>query len=176
MLPMITDMGGNVGIQTLSVSIRSIVLGEVRLSEYWQAAKKRDCGWLGQRFAARPSFCRTCYLVQSSLVLGLVAGGALAVNVLVAGIVGGTLPFLIKRWGGDPAMMTGPALTTITDITGVTIYLGLSTYFLMSLVVGKLVICLFVNGYPGKPVKCKSVRYRGNPIPTCTSFFFLLYP
>ncbi|NBC26728.1 MAG: hypothetical protein GVY08_07700 [Bacteroidetes bacterium] len=52
----------------------------------------------------------------------------------VAGIVGGTLPFLIKRWGGDPAMMTSPALTTITDITGVTIYLGLSTYFLMSMI------------------------------------------
>ena len=40
-LPMITDMGGNVGIQALSVSIRSIALGEVRLSEYWRAAKKR---------------------------------------------------------------------------------------------------------------------------------------
>jgi len=57
-------------------------------------------------------------------VFCLGASGALAVNVFVAGIVGGTLPFLIKRWGGDPAMMTGPLLTTIT---GVKIYLGLST-------------------------------------------------
>jgi magnesium transporter len=48
----------------------------------------------------------------------------------VAGVVGGTIPFLIKRLGKDPAMMTGPILTTITDITGVTIYLGLSTMFL----------------------------------------------
>lgn len=40
-------------------------------------------------------------------------------------------PFAIKRLGRDPAMMTGPILTTITDITGVTIYLGLSTVFLL---------------------------------------------
>jgi len=57
----------------------------------------------------------------------------MAANVLVAGLVGGTIPVLIKRLGRDPAMMTGPVLTTITDITGVTIYLGLSTLFLASM-------------------------------------------
>ncbi len=135
-LPMITDMGGNVGIQALSVSIRSIALGEVRLSEYWRAAKKEIIVGLVNGLALGALFAVIAYFVQSSMTLGLVAGAALAINVLVAGIVGGTLPFLIKRWGGDPAMMTGPVLTTITDITGVTIYLGLSTYFLMSLMGG----------------------------------------
>ncbi len=135
-LPMITDMGGNVGIQALSVSIRSIALGEVRLSEYWRAAKKEIIVGLVNGLALGALFAVIAYFVQSSITLGLVAGAALAINVLVAGIVGGTLPFLIKRWGGDPAMMTGPVLTTITDITGVTIYLGLSTYFLMSLMGG----------------------------------------
>ena len=135
-LPMITDMGGNVGIQALSVSIRSIALGEVRLSEYWRAAKKEILVGLINGLALGALFAVIAYYVQSSLTLGLVAGAALAINVLVAGIVGGTLPFLIKRWGGDPAMMTGPVLTTITDITGVTIYLGLSTYFLISIMGG----------------------------------------
>lgn len=132
-LPMITDMGGNVGIQALSVSIRSIALGEVRLSEYWRAARKEIIVGLMNGLALGLLFAVIAYYVQSSMILGLVAGTALAINVLVAGIVGGTLPFLIKRWGGDPAMMTGPVLTTITDITGVSIYLGLSTYFLMNL-------------------------------------------
>ncbi|REL38411.1 magnesium transporter [Rhodohalobacter sp. SW132] len=135
-LPMITDMGGNVGIQALSVSIRSIALGEVRLSEYWRAAKKEIVVGLINGLALGALFAVIAYIVQANMILGLVAGAALGINVLVAGIVGGTLPFLIKRWGGDPAMMTGPVLTTITDITGVTIYLGLSTYFLMSLVGG----------------------------------------
>ncbi len=135
-LPMITDMGGNVGIQALSVSIRSIALGEVRLSEYWRAAKKEIVVGLINGLALGALFAVIAYIVQANMILGLVAGAALGINVLVAGIVGGTLPFLIKRWGGDPAMITGPVLTTITDITGVTIYLGLSTYFLMSMIGG----------------------------------------
>lgn len=135
-LPMITDMGGNVGIQALSVSIRSIALGEVRLSEYWRAAKKEIIVGLINGLALGALFAVIAYIVQANWTLGLVAGGALAVNVFIAGIVGGTLPFLIKKWGGDPAMMTGPVLTTITDITGVSIYLGLSTYFLASLIGG----------------------------------------
>lgn len=135
-LPMITDMGGNVGIQALSVSIRSIALGEVRISEYWRATKKEIIVGLINGLALGVLFTVIAIVFQQNLVLGLVAGIALAVNVFLAGIVGGTLPFLIKRFGGDPAMMTGPVLTTITDITGVSIYLGLSTIFLASMLGG----------------------------------------
>jgi magnesium transporter len=132
-LPMITDMGGNVGIQALSVSIRSIALGEVRLSEYWRASKKEIVVGLINGLSLGLLFSIIALILRGDPVLGAVAGTALAVNVFVAGIVGGTLPFFIKRLGYDPAMMTGPVLTTITDITGVTIYLGLSTIFLANL-------------------------------------------
>ncbi|SEP09719.1 magnesium transporter [Aquisalimonas asiatica] len=135
-LPMITDMGGNVGIQALSVSIRSIALGEVRLRDFWLAVRKELFIGICNGIALGALFTVVAYVMQGSLVLGLVAGTALAVNVLVAGVVGGTIPFLIKRIGRDPAMMTGPVLTTITDITGVSIYLGLCTVFLTSLLAG----------------------------------------
>ena len=135
-LPMITDMGGNVGIQALSVSIRSIALGEVRLTEYWRATRKEIIVGLINGLALGALFTTLAFILRGEPVLGLVAGIALAVNVFIAGIVGGTLPFLIKRMGYDPAMMTGPVLTTITDITGVSIYLGLSTIFLASLLGG----------------------------------------
>ena len=135
-LPMITDMGGNVGIQALSVSIRSIALGEVRLRNFWQAVRKEVLVGVCNGAALGALFTVIAYIMQGSMVLGVVAGTALAVNVLVAGVVGGTIPFLIKRFGYDPAMMTGPILTTITDITGVTIYLGLSTVFLATLLAG----------------------------------------
>ncbi len=132
-LPMITDMGGNVGIQALSVSIRSIALGEARLNEFWKATRKEiviglvNGAFLGVLFAV------VAYVLQGNAWMGLVAGIALACNVFLAGIVGGTLPFLIKKLGKDPAMMTGPVLTTITDITGVSIYLGLSTLFIVKI-------------------------------------------
>ena len=135
-LPMITDMGGNVGIQALSVSIRSIALGEVRLSQYWNAAKKEVVVGLINGLALGLLFTVVALIIQGNPALGLVAGIALGCNVLLAGVIGGTLPFIIKRLGGDPAMMTGPVLTTVTDITGVSIYLGLSTLFLASLLGG----------------------------------------
>ena len=72
-------------------------------------------------------------ITSSDYVKRLFGVTALGVNVIVAGVVGGCLPFLIKRLGKGPAMMTGPLLTTITDVTGVTIYLGLSTLFIMQL-------------------------------------------
>lgn len=129
-LPMITDMGGNVGIQALSVAIRSIALGEVQVRDYLRATQKELVIGLVNGAALGTLFALLAYFLQGNPWLGLVAGIALAVNVLLAGVIGGTLPFLIKRMGKDPAMMTGPVLTTITDITGVTIYLGLSTLFL----------------------------------------------
>lgn len=132
-LPMITDMGGNVGIQALSVSIRSMALGEAQLGDVWKAIRKETIIGLCNGLALGVLFSVVAFALQGNFMLGVIAGVALGINVLVAGLVGGTMPFLIKRLGQDPAMVTGPVLTTITDITGVTIYLSLSTVFLASL-------------------------------------------
>ncbi len=134
-LPMITDMGGNVGIQALSVAIRSIALGEVRIRDFWQAVRKEVAIGLVNGVALGALFGLIAFVLRGNPSIGVIAGVALGCNVLVAGVIGGTLPFLIKRLGKDPAMMTGPILTTITDITGVSIYLGLSTVFLLHILV-----------------------------------------
>ena len=133
-LPMITDMGGNVGIQALSVAIRSLALDEVRIGDFWRAVRKEVLIGLVNGATLGLLFAVMATVLEANAWLGLVAGFALAVNVLLAGVVGGALPFIIKRLGKDPAMMTGPFLTTITDITGVSIYLGLSTIFLTQIV------------------------------------------
>ncbi|SIQ83197.1 magnesium transporter [Alkalispirochaeta americana] len=132
-LPMITDMGGNVGIQSLSVAIRSIALGEAQIRDVSRAVKKELVVGICNGIVLGALFGAIALIMRGQWLLGLVAGTALGINVVVAGIVGGSLPFLIKRLGKDPAMMTGPLLTTITDVTGVTIYLGLSTLFLAQL-------------------------------------------
>ncbi len=129
-LPMITDMGGNVGIQALSVSIRSIALGEAQFRDIFISMKKEIAVGLVNGLALGALFGTLAYLFEWNVILAVVAGTALGVNVLVAGIIGGSMPFIIKKLGKDPAMMTGPVLTTVTDITGISIYLGLSTAFL----------------------------------------------
>ncbi len=130
-LPMITDMGGNVGIQALSVSIRSLALGEAHFRDILKSMKKEISVGLVNGMALGSLFGTLAYLFEWNVILAIVAGTALGVNVLIAGIIGGSMPFIIKKLGQDPAMMTGPVLTTITDMTGISIYLGLSTMFLV---------------------------------------------
>jgi len=50
--------------------------------------------------------------------LGLVVGGALGINTIVAVILGGSLPLILRRLKLDPAMVSGPILTTVTDMCG----------------------------------------------------------
>lgn len=135
-IPMITDMGGNVGIQSLSVSIRSLAMGEARPRDYKKAVRKEFFIGIFNGLCLGALFAVIAFFLRGSPALGLLAGVALATNVLVAGVVGGLLPFLIRAMGKDPAMMTGPVLTTITDITGVGLYLGLATLFMGHLLGG----------------------------------------
>ncbi len=132
-IPMITDMGGNVGIQSLSVAIRSLALGEARLRDLGKVLRKEVVIGMVNGVALGLLFAVIAFFLQGNAYLALLAGVALSINVLVAGLVGGALPFLVRAVGKDPAMMTGPVLTTITDITGVSIYLGLATAFIFRL-------------------------------------------
>lgn len=135
-LPMITDMGGNVGIQSLSVAIRNIALDDARLRDLRRAVRKEVVIGMINGLALGALFAVIAWMLEGNPWIGALAGVALGINVLLAGVVGGCLPFILKRMGRNPAMMTGPILTTITDITGVTIFLGLSTVFLTQMLGG----------------------------------------
>ena len=65
--------------------------------------------------------------------LGLVVGGSLALNTLVAVSIGGTVPLLLKRFGVDPAVASGPILTTVTDICGFFLVLSFAALMLAQL-------------------------------------------
>jgi magnesium transporter len=67
---------------------------------------------------------------KGHLTLGLVAGTAQALSVLLAGCLGGIIPLVLKRLGFDPAVASAPLLTTITDATGFFITLGLASLWL----------------------------------------------
>ncbi|KAG7364337.1 magnesium transporter [Nitzschia inconspicua] len=125
-LPMITDMGGNVGIQALSVSIRSIALMEADFSDIFYSIRKEFFVGIINGSSLGVLFGVIVILFEKNWMLALAAGLALGINVLLACLVGGCMPFLVKKCGLDPAMVTGPLLTTITDCTGVIVYLGLT--------------------------------------------------
>ncbi len=70
------------------------------------------------------------YFWKHSLVMGLLVGGAISCSILVATLAGSFIPLLIHKMGIDPAVASGPFITTLNDVTSLMIYLGLATMFL----------------------------------------------
>ncbi|WDR03258.1 magnesium transporter [Devosia algicola] len=64
---------------------------------------------------------------KGNLMLGVVIGAALALNTIIAVSIGGIVPLLLKRTGQDPAVASGPLLTTITDMAGFFLVLSLAS-------------------------------------------------
>jgi len=130
LMPLIADMSGNAASQALSVAIRGMALGlvdwrnlpwvvwkEVRVGLLAGLALGAEIGLIAAVMWHRPFF-------------GLVAGLALAGTTVGACLTGGTLPFFFKRVGIDPAMVSGPIATTIGDLIGIGLFLGLATAFI----------------------------------------------
>jgi magnesium transporter len=65
--------------------------------------------------------------------LGIVIGLALAINTLIAVSIGGTVPLILKHFGIDPAVASGPLLTTVTDMAGFFLVLSLASLFMPQL-------------------------------------------
>jgi len=129
-MPLISNMGGNVGIQAVSVAIRGIATGEVSFRDTWRVLRKEVVVGLVNGLVLGALLGAVAYLWHGNYFLGVVTTLALWANVLIASLAGGTLPFVLNRFGLDPAMMTGPLLTTLVDLVSFFIYLGLGTLFL----------------------------------------------
>jgi magnesium transporter len=73
------------------------------------------------------------FLWQGNPYLGLVVGVALCLNTMVAVSIGGIVPLVLKRFNVDPAIASGPILTTVTDMCGFLLVLGIATAMLEQL-------------------------------------------
>lgn len=126
-LPIVSDMSGCSGNQAVAVSMRELTLGVVgprdALRVWWQEAKVGIPNGLvlGLLLGA------AAWAWKGNPALGAVVAAALAVNTIVAVSIGGTVPLLLKRLGVDPAVASGPVLTTVTDMCGFFLVLGIAT-------------------------------------------------
>ncbi|GAB4336630.1 MAG: magnesium transporter [Desulfobulbaceae bacterium] len=117
-LPMVSDMSGCSGNQAVAVSMRELTLGLVRPGELlWVLIKEAKVGVING-LALGLLLGSVAYLWKGNPWLGLVVGGALAANTLVSVIIGGMLPLVLKRLKLDPALVSSPLLTTVTDMCG----------------------------------------------------------
>ena len=129
-LPIISDMSGCSGNQAVAVSMRELTLGVIGPANALRVWWKELSVGLINGVALGLLVGAAAWLWQGNAWLGLVVGGALAINTLVAVSVGGCVPLLLKRFSLDPALASGPILTTVTDMCGFLLALAFATALL----------------------------------------------
>ncbi len=117
-LPMVSDMSGCSGNQAVAVSMRELSLGLVRPNELARVLAKEAGIGLLNGLVLGLMLGAAAWFWKGNPFLGLVVGGALALNTFVAVSFGGLIPLALKRMKLDPALVSSPLLTTVTDMCG----------------------------------------------------------
>ncbi len=133
-LPMVSDMSGCSGNQAVGVTMRELSLGLVRPADAFRVWMKEVSVGVINGLALGVLVGIVAWVWKGNPYLGMVIGIALAINTVIAVSIGGVVPLLLKRIGQDPAVASGPLLTTITDMAGFFLVLSLAAAFMPLLV------------------------------------------
>jgi magnesium transporter len=126
-LPIVSDMSGCSGNQAVAVSMRELTLGAVLPRDWFRVWRKEVTVGLINGLVLGCLLALAAWAWKGIPVLGLVVGAALALNTMIAVSIGGTVPLILKGAGVDPAVASGPVLTTVTDMCGFFLVLSLAS-------------------------------------------------
>lgn len=135
-LPIVSDMSGCSGNQAVAISLRELALGIIKPIDAGIVWLKEVSVGLINGLALGLLLGIAAWVWKGNAALGLVVGGALALNTVIAVSIGGTVPLVLKRLGVDPAVASSPILTTVTDMAGFFLVLSFATAMLPLLTVG----------------------------------------
>ena len=131
LMPIIAGIGGNSGNQTITMIVRALALGQITLGN----ARKLFAKEIGVSFINGLIWGGVvglfAFLIYHKWQLGLVMTGAMVLNLLLAAVMGVTIPLLMQKLGRDPAVGSSVLITAITDSGGFFIFLGLATLILV---------------------------------------------
>ncbi|MCB9667953.1 MAG: magnesium transporter [Alphaproteobacteria bacterium] len=124
-IPVIMGMGGNVGIQSATVAVRGLATGHVQLGGGFRFVfQEAQVGiLLGLLFA---TLLGTYGGVRFGIEIGAAVAMSVCLSIAAASAIGGAIPVLLSRMGADPAIATGPFVTTSVDILAVLIYFNVA--------------------------------------------------
>jgi magnesium transporter len=132
-VPLIISSGGNSGSQAATIVVRSLALSELRLRDWWRVlGRELRTGltlgaWLGLVGFLRVVLWQRLHRFDYGphyLLLGATVWVSLVGVVTFGSVAGGTLPFLLRLLGLDPATSSAPFVATLVDVTGLVIYFG----------------------------------------------------
>lgn len=133
-IPLIAGMAGNTGTQALAVAVRGIATGDLE-KENKMALVIREAGTgliTGTTCGVVVSI--VVYVWKGEFFLGVLVGISVLVSLFVATLAGTLVPLLMHKLKVDPAVASGPFITTINDIISILIYFGLATLFMNYLI------------------------------------------
>ncbi|ANU09451.1 hypothetical protein A1A1_13272 [Planococcus antarcticus DSM 14505] len=132
-MPMIAGMTGNTGTQSLSVVVRGLASQKLDYKQTIQLIIREL--WVGIIIGAICSvlILLIAYVWQGNFVLGIVVGSSLLMTLIIGTLAGTIIPLVLYRFNIDPAVASGPLITTINDILSLLIYFGMATLFISQL-------------------------------------------
>ena len=131
-MPVVAGMGGNAAMQTLTVIVRGIALGELTFANTRKALLKEAVVGLGNGVACGVMAALVVWVWKGNLWLGLVIGAAMIINMFVAATAGTLIPLGLRAAKVDPALASSVFITTLTDVFGFLSFLGLAALLLKS--------------------------------------------
>jgi magnesium transporter len=128
LMPIVASMGGIAGTQTLTLVIRGQATGQLgRGNLLWMLNREFVIAALNGLLWATLVACGASYVFEDTK-LGMIIAVAMVATILIAAVAGSLLPSLLRRLDIDPAIAGGVVLTTITDVAGFFIFLGLASW------------------------------------------------
>lgn len=132
LMPIVASMGGNAGTQTLTISVRALATKDLTPTNAGRIIVREVLvgGLNGLLFAIVMAVI--CVFWFNDVKLAVVIGLAMIINLLAAGLAGILIPIGLQRAGADPAIASTVFVTTVTDVVGFFVFLGLATWVLLS--------------------------------------------
>lgn len=131
-IPMLMDTGGNAGSQSSTLIIRGLALGELQLNDIGKIIwKEFRISLLVGFILSALNFVRLYFFQHTPLNISVTVCGSILMIVVLAKIIGGTLPVLAKKMKLDPAIMAGPLITTIVDIFALMVYFKIASVLVL---------------------------------------------
>ncbi|CAM3664491.1 magnesium transporter [Mesobacillus zeae] len=129
-IPLIAGMAGNTGTQALAVAVRGIATGDLEKESKWNIIlREAGTGFItGLTCGILVTF--VVYFWQGDLFLGALVGISIFCTLIVATLAGSLVPLFMHKMKIDPAVASGPFITTINDIISILIYFGIATAFM----------------------------------------------
>ena len=124
-LPLLIASGGNAGSQASTLMVRALATGDVTVRDYARLISREVvvAGMLGAIMALAVSLIG---FVRAGPEIAAVVAAAMVAIVVIGSLIGMSLPFVLSRFGADPATSSAPLVTSMADVVGVLVYLGIA--------------------------------------------------